>query len=163
MEGGRAVRHRRLDPGDGLEQAVVDLHQRSEVLRPVSVVGDHERHRLADVAHPPAREEGLGAAPDRRVPVAHHEHPVGEGEIVRRKHQPGPGVQRRRRIDGADLRVRMGAADEDAVQHAVEVDVVDEARPSAQQPRVLPARDRAADRPGIRHRRLLRFRQAGGV
>ena len=75
VEGRRTVRHRRLDPGDGLKRAVVDLDQPGRILRPVRIVGDRERHRLAHIAHPAAREEGLGTAPDRRMPVAHGRSP----------------------------------------------------------------------------------------
>ena len=51
-------RERRAAVGDRGQRIVFDLDQRGAVLGDVAVVGDHDRHRLADVHHFVDREHG---------------------------------------------------------------------------------------------------------
>jgi hypothetical protein len=60
----RAGRLRRLDGDDRIERLVVDLDEIGGVLRGERGLGDHHRHRLADIHHALARQ---------RMPVRHHE------------------------------------------------------------------------------------------
>jgi hypothetical protein len=61
---------------------------------------------------------------------------------------PGFAAQRCRDIDRADARMRVRAAHEGRVQHAGELDVVDEERASGEQAGVLVAWDRFAEEAG---------------
>ena len=144
------------DRGVGLQRAlgvhhrgqrrVVDLQERHQVLGVVAVLGHDHRDRLAHVAHLvpgqdrlQERQRGLlGVDADELGHVLE----VGGGE---HGHAARVG-QQRRGVDAADLGVRVRAAHDGRVQHPVELDVGDVLAPAAQQPRVLLALQRGAER-----------------
>ena len=128
--------------GDGRQGIVVDRDQLRRVDRLIGSRGDHERHRVADVAHavadqrrPRCRERRRSVAPLARLvgrqiaePVRREVGAREDGEDPRRS----AGV---RGIEGPDPRVGMGRADDDGVglvrqAHVVRVapEAVDEAR-----------------------------------
>jgi len=143
----RAVGQRRLHVGHDRQRVVVDEHLRRRVDHRVAVVADHQRDRVADVVH-----LVLGQRPVRRVvdldPRRHpgHRQRRREVEVVPREHGAHARVLARSgRVDGQDLRVRLGRAHERRPQLPGDVDVVDVARAAHDQPRVLLALDRPAD------------------
>jgi hypothetical protein len=71
-------------------------------------------------------------------------------QVGRREHAEH-SLQLVRHADAADARVRERAAHERDVGRAGRVDVVEVARPAAQDALVLPAADRAADQPAGAH------------
>ena len=151
-DGGCTGLHGVLGQGHGGDRLIVDLDQLGCVLGFRQCVGNHHRHRIADVAHAvddqrrPLRSVHrltVGSLP-RHVGLGHAE-PVGnhvvageDGDHARRR---GRGL----RIDGPDLRVGVRRAHEHGVGLPREVHVVDEAALSAQQPRVLETQYRLAD------------------
>ena len=110
--------------GDDRQRLVVDLHQVERVLGQVAALGDHEGHRLADVADLLSRErrlqarDGAGAVSEARGDAA------DGAEIVAGDHGDHAG-QRERRL-GADLpqaRVGVRRSQDGGVQHPGQAEV----------------------------------------
>ena len=126
------------------QRLVLDVDQRERVVGRVLVGRDHERDLLALEADLVARQHGLGVVGDRRHP--------GQAErlqVLGGDHRRDVGVlQRRRGVDRDDLGVRVGAAQDRAVHHPRQVDVVEVGALAADEARVLLALEAAeADRP----------------
>ncbi len=151
------VVHQRRAGGEGLllagdrrEDVVRHLGGLQAVLRAVGVTGDDHGEGLADVTHPVAGEHRHGGGDElgRRAvepgrDVAELQFPGGErGDDARYPAHLGE-------IDAGDHTVGDGAADELRVEHARQLQVVDETAASGQQPGILPARRRPADHPVV--------------
>ncbi len=140
---GRSNRRQRL---------VVDRHLLGGVPRLRERLGDHHRHRVADVAHSPAREPRVGPGEHRRAVGAlalegHRGRPeaVG-GKVVAGQHRDGAGRLRGSGdVDRADARGGVRRAHHHHVRLPGKVHVVDEASLPAQEARVLEPRDRLTD------------------
>ena len=144
------------------ELLVVDRHQLGRVERPVARLRDDESHRGSDMACGVEREGGGGRElrGAGRGPVADREaryraqtvRPV----VLARQHGEGPG---RRASDGSvdprDPRVGVRRAQDYAMRHARQREVVDIAAPPGEEPPVLAARNRLAD--AVLHALLPRF------
>ena len=135
-----------LDGGDRRERPVLDLDQLAGVLRHPAGVGHHDGHRIADVTDPvdgqrPERgvvDAGQGQGPEERIGAARQ---VGAGQDQMHAGEGPGGVE----VDGADLGVGGGAAEEGGVEHAGDRDVVDVAAGAGQEPLVLDAPDPGSD------------------
>ena len=116
------IHHRR-------QRVVVDVDELERVLRDVPALGDDVGDLLALEAHLVGGQDGLGVVRQRRHPR----------EVVTEQRRPrdaleglagddGNDARQRlgsRRVDRVDAGVREGAAQDGAVQHAGQVDVID--------------------------------------
>ena len=130
----------------------IDIVER--ILGDVTVLGDHDHQRLADMADLVFGQGDLGSlvendAFDRR---RRHQDRAGlpvVAEIAGRIGGDDAGtLQRPGKIDLFDARMRHLAAQECGVQHAWQLDVVDEQGLADEQPAVLVALDRLAEAAG---------------
>ena len=137
----RIERGERID--DGRQRLVVDLDQFERVFGEIAVARDHDRDRLADIAH---AVDGNRPAFDRRL---HADHQRGgqlrhfgggdDGGDARR-------APRRLGVDGADFGVGVRRAQDRGVQRAGRnADVVDIAPAPGEKRQVLDPLDRLAD------------------
>ena len=126
------------------QRLVVDVDQRQRVARDVLVGRDHERDLLALEADLVAREHGLRVVGDRRHPGQ-----AERLEVLGGDHRGDAGQRERRRgVDRVDLGVRVGTAQDRAVHHPGQADVVQVGALAADEARVLLALEAAeADRP----------------
>ena len=137
----------RLEVGDGRQRLVVDVDEPDGVLGHVAVVGHDERDQLAHVAHLVDRQRPLGPRmgqarmrdQERRGLVELAELGGGQDQVHARQRAGAS------RVDRADARVRVRAAEAGGVEHAAGLDVVDERAQAAEEPRVLVSRDARAD------------------
>ncbi len=134
---------------DRRQRLVVHRHPRHRILGEVAVVGDNDRHRLADV-------HGFAAGQRRTVallPVAGTGQPDDEAlvgkpgtQIVQRQYRPHAGQRESGApVDAAYCCVGMRAAHERRVQHAGQADVVHVAALPPQEREVLQPGDALAD------------------
>ena len=129
----------------------VDEDRLRGVLRELDRLGHHHGDGLADIAHPICRERSLRRARRGRAVTMfprHSRHVLDAGCIeVRRRddHVHAGHLACTRSVDRAQLAVRHPAAHHDAVELAGAIQVVGIAALTAQQHRVLLARDRLAD------------------
>ena len=148
----RVVVERLAGVDDGGQRLVVDVDQLQRVARRVLVGGDDERDLLALEADLVARQHGLGVVGDRRHPGEPERLEVlrgDDGGDVRVRERLG-------RVDRVDPRVGERAAQDRAVEHAGQPDVVEVRALAADEARVLlalqPAEaDRSFLRVGDRH------------
>ncbi len=124
-----------LDQRQGL---VVHLHVFGKILGRDARLGEHHRHRLADVAHDLARQR-----PARRL-VHSGQHPAAAHrldvfDVLAREDDTGGGSDR------PDAGMRMRRANENAVQLARKGQVADELAGTRQEALVLDAPQRGAD------------------
>ncbi len=143
------------------QRLVLDVDQRERVVGRVLVGRDHERDLLALEADLVAGEHGLRVVGDRRHPrEAERLEVLGgdDGGDVRVR-------ERRRGVDRDDLRVRVRAAQDRAVDHPRQLDVVEVGALAADEARVLLALQPAeADRAlGGRARKVLDRRPCSGL
>jgi len=126
---------------DGIERLVVHHHARGRVLRRIAVLGDDERHRLADVAHAIGGERPLQIALEAGKRGEPDGNRRGDGaEIGRGQHEDDARrSHRRRRVDAGKARVGDGAADDDGVTEIREHDVGDVAAAAREEPEILAA------------------------
>ena len=136
----RARRQGRFHGRDRGQRAVIDLDQLGEILGPIAILGDHQGHGLADEAHPVGRQQLRHGLADAGMAEARDQRLVDEGQIARGQHQQRAGRQRSVCIDTTDLGMRHRTADEGGMDHAVEMDVVGEARPPGEKALVFDAR-----------------------
>ena len=130
---GRVVVERLARVDDGRERLVLDVDQLERVARRVLVGRDHERDLLALEANLVAREHGLRVVGDRRHPgEAQRLEVLGgdDGRDVGVLERPGG-------VDRDDLRVREGAAQDSAVHHPGQADVVEVGPLAPDEARVL--------------------------
>ena len=138
-----ALVERRLGVDDRRQRLVLDVDELERVARRVAVVGDDEGDLLVLEADLVGGQHVLHVGRQRRDPgqVEALEVLAGEHGVDLRVLQGG------RRVDRDDPRVGERAAQHGAVQHARQLDVVDEVAVAADQPRVLLALEPAvADR-----------------
>ena len=159
----RAIAKRRGRVDHRRQHAVVDRDELGGVARELARFGDDERDRVADMAHPLGGEREARRH-DQRVDrrdlrdARQRADPVG-GEIGGGEDAVNPGQRIcRRRVDTGDLGMAVRRADDDGMELAENVDVVDKATLAAQEPVVLEPGQRAADL-SVRHR-LIRRRLA---
>jgi hypothetical protein len=142
----RPVGQRLLGRDHGRERAVGDLDHGRRVGGGVAVGGEHDRNRLARVAHAALRE--------RRAHRVHHlAGRVGRARDAGRELQVVAGENRRDAghglrlggVDAGDVGVRVGAAHDGHVLHPGELQVVDEAALARQELLVLLAADGLPD------------------
>ena len=133
-----ASRHRR-------KRFVLDLDQRSRILRDISAVRDYRRDSLTDMTHLVGGQDEGGYVFRQLVRLEPERHSrlgnmgtevVALVDRVDSLHTGGDGG-----IDLRDPCVRMSAADEGRVQHAGHADIVDELPAPAQQRRILDPAD----------------------
>ena len=148
----RAGLHRVLGQRDRRNRLVVDLDQFGGILGLGQRLGDHHRHRIADIPHavghqrrPLRREHRAAVGPLARHVGLGHAEPVRLDVVAGIDGHHARCRFRRVDIDRPDLRVGMRRADEDGVGLARQVHVVDEAPLPAQQARILEPQDRLAD------------------
>ena len=118
---------------DRRQRLVLDVDQRQRVVGGVLVGRDHERDLLALEAHLVARQHGLRVVGDRRHPREPERLEVlggDDGGDVRVR-------ERARGVDRDDLRVRVRAAQDLAVDHPRQADVVEVGALAADEARVL--------------------------
>ena len=132
---GRGIQ-RPLCVHDGRERLVVDLDEFEGISCDVAGVGDHESHLLPLEAHLVGGQHGLRVVGQRRHPrqVEGLKHCAGDHRVHARQRFG------RRGIDRADSRMGVRAAQDGAVQHARQVDVVDIVALPTQEAHVLLAR-----------------------
>ncbi len=129
---------------DRLEWLVFDLDELGGVARELPGGGDDRGDRLTGVPHPPDREGVvLDLVPGRGREL---EERVGEDRdlIARERPVDALDLEGRRDVDGDDLRVRVGRADEMDVAHAVPAQIVEEDTLALDEPLVLLAGNRDA-------------------
>jgi hypothetical protein len=127
------------------QRRVVDRDQLGRVFGAIAVVGDDERHRLADIAHPPDRERPL-----RHRRLERDEKRVGERpHILARDDGVYPRQRARSRgVNAADLGMRVRRAHDMGMERvAADRNVVDIAPAPHQQRAVLDAPHRPAEEP----------------
>ena len=140
---------------DRRQRLVLDVDQLQRVVGRVLVGRDHERDLLALEADLVAREHGLRVVGDRR-----HPRQAERLEVLGGDDRGDVGVRERpRRVDRDDARVRVRAAQDGAVHHARQPDVVQVGALAADEARVLLAlqaaeADRALGRRGWEGSRL---------
>ena len=128
--------------GHGRQRLVLDLDESDRVLGDVAAVGDHQHHRLADMAHFAERDAALL---DRRIGKA-RQRPGFLRRLLAGDHCGHAGQrQRRALVDRLDAGVRMRAAQHRRVRHVRQRDVVDEAAAADQEARILLAQHARAD------------------
>ena len=145
-----ALVERVLVGDDRFEHLDVLVDELERVFRGVAVLGDDQRNRIADVADLVGRETVDGG----RLQARHHVHADHRTRLrgLRQPGEIGAGVDgddarerpRLGRVDRHEPAVRHGAAEERAVQHPRQHDVVDVATASAQDARILGPRHAAA-------------------
>ena len=131
----------RLERGPGVDERrqrlVLDRDQLERVARRVTVPGDHECDLLALEPHLVGREHGLHVPRQRRHPGQ-----AALGQVRAGEHCLDLRVgQSRGGIDRDNARVRQRAAQDRAVQHPRQADVVDKRALAPHEPRVFLSRD----------------------
>ena len=147
VEHGRAGLERAPRVGDGVQRLVVDLHQVERVLGQVPALGDHHGHRLAHVADFLARERQLQAL-DRADAVTEARGDAADGAEILAGHHGHHAGQRERRLrpDRAEARVGVRRAQDRGLQHAGQAEVGGVLAAPREEPRVLLAPHRLAER-----------------
>ena len=171
----RRIRLRRLgDRGHRRQRIVVHHDKFGRVLRLRQRLGDHHRHRIADIAHAiDDQRRTLRREHRRAVALLARHRRLGHGDAVVRIVGPGEHrhharrARRRRGIDRADPRMRVRRAHEHAPGLPMQRLIVLVAALAGQQPQILKPADRLTDAElhgggGVRnvvHPRLRRSRR----
>ena len=125
----------------------VDLDQAQRILGNAGTLREHERERLADVAHLRFRDHRLAERLEirqRLQPHRHARHPIAD--VLRGDHAVyARQCQRRGHIEGADAAMGDGTAQDCRVQQALAAEIVDVLPAPAQKAQVLDPFDRTAD------------------
>jgi hypothetical protein len=125
--------------GDRRQGPVLHVDQLQRLGRGLLVDRDHRGHRVADVAHALARE--------RMLVLRHRHDAVGDRELGAGEHQVHARMRlRARNVDRLDQRVRLRRAQQLAMQHARQDEVVGEARLADRLGAAVDAAARLADR-----------------
>ena len=154
VEQRRAVVERLPRVDDDVERLVLDDDELGGVARALARVGDDGGDRLADeprasdrervVLHVPAgRRRDLEERVGQERDLVPGQRPVDAGQL-----------ERGRDVDGGDLGVRVGRADEVDEAHVVPLDVVEEDALALHEPAILLARHALADEPLLEGGRL---------
>ncbi len=138
--------------GDERQVGVVDGDELGGLGGGLRALGHDEGDALADVAHAPDRQDGMGRHEHGRAvaPVARHEvgkgaEAVGLGVGAGQDGEDARVRQRGGRVDAEDVRVGPRRAEHVGVGLAGEAQVVDERALAPQEARVLQPRDGLAD------------------
>ena len=142
MDKRRAGRDRGAGIDHGGQRLVLDRDKIGGVFRDIAIPRQHQRHRLADIAHALHRERPLRNAllhrDQERVAELLH---LGAGDDMDAAQR-----QRRRGVDAADQRVRVGRADDMRVERApIHRQIIDEPPASPQQRAILDPPHRLAE------------------
>ena len=128
------------------QRLVVDLEALGRILGLPNRFGDHQRHRVADVADPAAGQSGVGTREQRRAvrPLArqvdlHRAQSVASHVVAGVDSQHARRLQCRLQIDRADMGIGVRRANQHRVGLPGQIDVVDKAAAAAQQSRILEA------------------------
>ena len=152
LEQQRFILRRDVTVGDRRQRLDVDIDERERVLGDAGALGEHQRDRLADIAHLGFRDHGLPERLEFRQRLQSHGnagHAVAD--IPRGDHGMHAGeCERAGNVDRADAAVRDRAAQDRGVQHVLAGEIVDILPAPAQEAQVLAALDRAADE-GVLH------------
>ena len=150
----RRVRGQRLDRvGDRVQGLIVDIDEVQGVARDPVRFGDHQGHRLADVAHPvdgQAMARGfrqlrsVAVLPHRRF-RRHRTEPLGDPVLAGDHQKHAFHGQRLRGVDVLDLGMGINRAQHRGPGLAFEVDVVDIPAAAGEEPLVLGPSHRLAD------------------
>ena len=140
---------RLLDVYQGLQRIVGNLHRLGPVLGQVPALGQHHRHRIADVVHLAVGQRVLqkfhqvavGPQPHRDLPRLDRGRNVIESEYG----DDTQHLQRRLGIDRQDSRMGVGAAHDGGVQRVGQLHVINELPAARQEPPVLFSPDGSAD------------------
>jgi len=144
---------------DGRQLFDLEGDRADPVLGQCRAVTQHDRDRLADIAHAVGRDDWLQKALR-----------AGQGQKTQRDARHGPDVlrgddgahpcygERGGRVQGSDEAVRNGAAQDGRMQHVLALQITDELAAAAQKARILDPLDRAADIPVRPDHRLSAFR-----
>ena len=143
MQLGRTFCQGLVDRREGLQWSIVDMHQRGQILRLISICRHQESNRLTHEANAIRRQELGHAVADAGMPIPNDPWLIVEGQICRREHAQSTGCKRLGGVDRCDLGVCMRAADEHAVHHSIEMHVVDKSGASREQAPVLPTQGRS--------------------
>ncbi len=133
--------------GDRGQRLDVDLDQAERVLGNAGSVGEHERDRLADIAHLRLRDHRLAEPLEFRQRLQPHRHarhaladvPGGDHAVHACERE------RRRSVDRADAAMRDRAAQHRRMQQPFAREIIDKLAAPAHEAQVLQALDRAAD------------------
>jgi hypothetical protein len=149
----RARQRRARDIGDGVTRRVIDLYPLGRVARRRFAVGDHQRHRVADMAHALAderravRHDHAGSARHRYGDRHAADARLIEIGLGQHREHAGPGA-RRRNIDAADIGKSVRRPDEDSPGRVRRRVVVLEPAGAYQQRTILVARHEIVVHPG---------------
>ena len=102
--------------GNGRQQLISNVDGLRRDASGFGRVGGHDRDRLADVTHAPAREH--------RLVEFHESEALASGQLGGRDHSFDPGqTLRGRNVDAGDPCVRMGTAQRRAEEHSLAIEV----------------------------------------
>jgi hypothetical protein len=145
---GRAGQQRRRSLDDRVERPVFDRNPLGGVTRPIAAFGHHQRHRIADMTHPPPRQR-ITRRHDHRIDRADLRD-AGEGtDTVRPQialgedpEDPAP-LPHRRGVDPLYRGMRMQRPHYMGIELLWQSEIVDVAATSGQKPEILEPADRA--------------------
>ena len=147
-DGSRRLRFREID--DRRQDFVVDLDQFRRILRLRQGVGDDDGDMVAHIAHFALRKRRMRTRLHRRS-VLGHDHPAADqpadaGDVVAREDIDHTRRRLRgRRVDAADIGMRMRRPQEPGMRLARTVDVIDIAALAGDEPEIFLAAHRRAD------------------
>ncbi len=141
-----------LDGRDRAQRLVVDFDQLGRVPRGLAAVGDHHGDLVADIAHASDRERRMRRLLHRAAvleldrPAAGQAADIVLGHVRASEHgDDALGLRGLRRVDRAEICMRMRRAQDVGVQLAGAVDVVGVHAPAGQEAEILLAADGGAD------------------
>jgi len=151
VDEGRPRGERRLDAGDGGARLVLDPHGLGGIGGPVGIVGDHDRHRLAQVPHHVPDQDGLRIRAEGRARQEGGDGSGRLGEVGRRERRDDAReAARGADVDGHDPRVRARAPHDGEMRHPREPEVVEvPALPQEKAEVLLPLHRPADQRRGV--------------
>ena len=159
------IRQRLFQIDDGRQRIELDRDVVERVLGEIAALRQHHRQGFADVTHLVLGQRHLralvedGALDRRRRDEKRTRSPILAEIVGGVDRNDTLARARRRNVDRTQTGVGDVAAEEGRIQHPGKLDIVDEQRLPAQQPRVFVATDRSAEI-SRRHARYLRIRSA---
>ena len=140
---------RLLDIHQGRQGFVDHLHRLRAVLGQVTALGQHHRHRVADVVHLAVGQRVLQKSHQVAVrPKSYRDVPwLHRGrDVLEREHRSNPRhLKCGSGVDRHDTRVGVGAAHDGSVERVGQLHVIHELPPAGQKPPVLFAPHGCAD------------------
>ena len=148
----RAGADRGFGVGHRRQRVVFDLDRFRGIARRGQSLGDHQRHRLADMAHLAERQHRPRCIVPRLSVAAHERHrarhvaeTVGAYVLSGSDEQHARHAARRRGVDALDRRMRRRRAQHEGMRHARQDDVVGITPLPPDQPKILMPPHRLAD------------------